>query len=519
VNVTPPVAARTGLASVTRGTIFLLVATLCTVGLTFAARVLIVRTISPSEWSAFSFDLTLSQVLVSFGALGLPLAVARSLPYAASDEERRAMVRVSLWVGGVAAVVAGAALWFAAPAIGTTLGSSLVGAGLRYFAVAVTALTAANLLASVFQGYTNVTPNAVFLQIANPAMFLAFLGFALLVVPGKITYVFALAAYALAGAITLVALVSYTVPRLPHHLPPGPEAPEARRHLLRLAVPLFVMGTMTSLANSGDTLVLGFFHPADVGTYVASLTLARLVLIGINSAAYILLPVAAGTLRVSGRGSVRLIYATVTKWLTTFSLPLALLFLVLPSRSLDFVYGASYATVVRPLEVTVLGAFAATLIGPSSTVLVALGRTRSLVLNAATCGVLDVALSVALVPSQGYLGAAIAWAVANLLFDILCLAQVARVDLIHPFQRAFLLPLAITSLPLGAVLYVAGPHLPVWSLPPIGIGVALAFVLVVVGTRSYGDGDRLLLESVEGLLGRPLPWVRRLVGRSTPPAR
>jgi O-antigen/teichoic acid export membrane protein len=517
VNVTTTATTRSGLASVTRGTVFLLVATLCTVGFTFAARVLIVRTVTPPEWSAFSFGLTLSQVLVSVGALGLPLALARSLPYAASDEERRAMVKISLWVGGVAAAVAGVGLWLAAPAIGASLGSSLIGSGLRYFALAVSVLTVANLLAAVFQGYTNVTPNAVFLQIANPAMFLGFLGFALLVAPGRITYLLALAAYALAAALTLASLVAYTVPRLARHLPPGPEAREGRRHLLRFAGPLFVMGAMTSVANSGDTLVLGIFHPGEVGTYVASLTLARLVLMGINAAAYIFLPVASGTLRVSGHSSVRLIYATVTKWLTTFSLPLFLLFLVLPSRSLDFVYGPAYASVLLPLEVTVLGAFGATVLGPSSTVQVALGRTRQLVLNAVAAGAVDLALSVALVPSQGYLGAAIAWASANLLFGGLCLVEVARTDQIHPFRRAFLVPLAVTAIPLGALLFVTGPHFPLWSLPPIGIAIALLFVLVTIGTRSYDEGDRLLLESVEGIVGRPIPWVRRLVRRGVPP--
>ncbi len=508
--------ARSGLASVTRGTIFLIVATLCTVGLTFAARVLIVRTVSPPEWSAFSFGLTLSQVLVSVGALGLPLAVARSLPYASSDEERRGMVRVALWVGGAAAAVAGVALWLLAPTIGASLGSPLVGDGLRYFAVAVTALTAANLLASVFQGYTNVTPNAVFLQIANPAMFFGFLAFALLVTPGKITYLVALGSYALAGAVTLGALVAYSVPRLPRHLPPGPEAPGARRHLLGLAVPLFIMGAMTSLANSGDTLVLGVFRPGEVGTYVASLTLARLVLIGVNSAAYILLPVAAGSLRVSGRGSVRMIYATITKWLTTFSLPLSLLFLVLPSRSLAFVYGPTYSSVLLPLEVTVLGAFGATILGPASTVQVALGRTRELVIYAVASGVVDVVLAIALVPSQGYLGAAIAWAASNLLFDILCLAEIARTDRIHPFERAFIVPLAVTGVPVGLGLLLLGSRCPLWALPAIGLGIAVAFVAVTIGTGSYGDGDRLLLESVEGILGRPLPWVRRIVRRRAP---
>ena len=105
---------REGLSSVTKGTLFLLVSTLVLVGLTFVSRVLIVRTISPTDWDAYSFGLTLAGVLAALGALGLPNAIARSLPYAATDEERRTIVRGSLWIGSIAGV-AGTVLLYVLP--------------------------------------------------------------------------------------------------------------------------------------------------------------------------------------------------------------------------------------------------------------------------------------------------------------------------------------------------------------------------------------------------------------------
>ncbi|HXQ48574.1 MAG TPA: oligosaccharide flippase family protein, partial [Thermoplasmata archaeon] len=87
---------REGLSTVTRGTLFLLVATLLFVFFNFLARVLIVRNIPPDDWSAFSWSLTLAGFLAAFGTLGLPNAIARSLPFANSDSERRSMVRWTL---------------------------------------------------------------------------------------------------------------------------------------------------------------------------------------------------------------------------------------------------------------------------------------------------------------------------------------------------------------------------------------------------------------------------------------
>ncbi len=508
---------RSGLSTVTRGTLFLLVATLLFVAFNFVGRVLVVRTISPDDWSAFSFGFTVAQVLIAVGTLGLPTAVARSLPYVASDAERRAMVRATLWVGGLASVLAGALLGLLGPSIGSALGSPAIGLGLEFFAIAVTSLILANLLASIFQGFAAVGPNAVFLQIANPAVFLGLLVVAYVVLPGGVSYGVALSAFALAALAALGGLTVYTLLRLPRYLPKGPAAPEAGRTLLRFATPLFFVGAMVSVVGSGDTLVLGAFRPSEVGTYSASLTLSRLVLIGITAASYIFLPVASASLRENHRGSVSLIYATVTKWLAGFSIPLFLLFFVLPSASLGFVYGPEYASIVAPLEITVLGALAVTLLGPSPTMQVALGNTRQLLVSSAIAGGLDVGLALLLVPSEGYVGAAIAWACANVAYSGVCLVQLALAEKIVPIRRTFLLPLLATLLPVGGALFVVRSRIPGWELPVLGLAIAGAYVALILLARAFDEGDRLLLESVEEWIGRPLPLVRRLARRGGRP--
>lgn len=500
---------KSGLATVTVGTLFLLVSTLVLVAFNSLARVLIVRTVSTSAWDAFSLGFALTQVLLAVGSLGIPVAVARSLPTSVREEERRTVVRTALAVGTAAAVVGGLALYAVGPALGKLLGSPLLGAGLGFFALALSSLIVGTLLASVFQGFSNVTPNALFLQIVNPGLFLAFLGLALVIPPFKVTYTDALVAYASSAAVTLVSLVGYAARRLPPHLLRGPGEPGARSRLVHLAVPLGVYAVMASIAGSGDTLVLGVFHFVQVGTYSASLTLARLVQVGISAASYIFLPVASGFVARGNRRAVSLTYVTVTKWLTVLSLPLFVVFVFLPSSSLDFVYGPRYATVVAPLQIVVAGAFIGTLLGPAAMGQVVAGQARMLAVNCAVGAVADVVLALALVPSYGEVGAATAWAVANVLYSSLCLGELAAAEGYHPFRRDFVLPLVVTGVPTSVVLLVFRPNLPLLTLPAIVVGVAVAFAFVVVVTGSVDEGDRLLLEAVERLLGRPLPFVHR----------
>ncbi|MGA9839560.1 MAG: oligosaccharide flippase family protein [Thermoplasmata archaeon] len=510
---------RDGLSSVTRGTLFLLVATLLYVAFNFAARWIVIRSISFSDWNAFSLALALVSVVAAVGTLGLPSAVARSLPYVGSDAERRTIVRGSLTIGGVAAVASAVTLWLLGPWIAGTLHSSLLGPALTVFPIAVGTSIAVSLIAAIFQGYEDVTPNALYVQIVTPGLFVAFLIAVFVLPPRGIYYESALLAYVGANVASLLLTIAYALRRLPRLLSPGVGSPGALGHLLWFAAPLFLVTLTGTLTGTGDTLVLGIFHPTEVGTYTASLTLARLLQVGVGAAAYIFLPVAARFLRLKDLRSIQVTYVTITKWMILFSLPLFLLFLILPSRSLDFVYGPTYAVILLPLQLTVFGAFLTTAFGPAANAQVAFGQTRLLAYNSVIAAALDIGLAFALVPSEGLTGAAIAWAVANAVYTALSLLELAVLTRVHPFRPHFFLPLLVTALPIAAVLALAPVSFPLWSLPVLGVAIAGIFVLVVLVTHSVDEGDRLLLGAVEGLIGRPLPFVRRLGRLGTPRAK
>jgi O-antigen/teichoic acid export membrane protein len=504
--------ARDGLSSVTRGTLYLLIATLGYVALNFVARVIVVRNVTTQDWNAFSLALTLVGVITPIGTLGLPNAIARSLPYSHSDDERRGMVRGSLMIGGASAVLSSLVLWALGPWISSSLGLPALGPALEVFPIAVGTTVAINLIAAIFQGYEDVAPNALYTQIAPPGLFVAFLGAVYLAPSIGLSYETALLAYVAGNVVSLVLAVVYAVRRLPQRLPAGPRDPHAMGPLTRLAVPLLFVGAMSTLSGSGDTLVLGVFHPSEVGSYTVSLTLARLLQVGIGAASYIFLPVAARFLRTNDMSAIQLTYVTVTKWMILFSLPLLMLFFFLPGPSLDFVYGPQYANAVIPLQLVVVGAFVTTLLGPAANAQVAFGQARLLAYNATAAAVLDVGLAVILVPPYGIAGAAAAWAAANIAYTGLSLAELAWITRIEPFRPHFVVPLVVTAVPVALLLALGHWHYPLWSLPVIGIGIALLFLVVMLLTRSVDEGDRLLLGAIEGLLGRPIPLLRR-VGR------
>jgi len=500
---------RDGLASVTGGTLLVGATTAALVGCTLLSRVLLVR--SPAaDWNSFSLELTISGVLGTAGTLGLPSAVAWALPHASHDSERRTVVRTSILATAVVGVILGVSLWLAAPSLARVFGIPNLSLGLEAFSVSISTSLLSGIIVAIFRGYSDAFPNAILLQVVNPGLFLVLLLVAFEVPAVGLTYSVALIAYASASGVTLGLAVIYYVRRLPRHLPPGPRAPEYRGRLLRYAAPLYVSAVLVTIAGSGDTIILGVFHPSEVGVYTASLTLARLVQIGVSSASYILLPVATRLLRRENEQGVHLIYATVTKWLLAFSLPLFALFVVLPQQSLDFVYGPAYTSIVMPLQITVAAAFGTAVLGPSAATQIAYGQLRAVAINSVLAGGADVALAIVLVPAHGYTGAAAAWAISTLLFTALCLSELAVLNGMTPFSRHLGIPLLSTLLPSALALFLLRGIVPEWILPLLGLAVAGAFFLSAFLTKSIDEGDRLLLGVVEGMIGRPVPLIRRL---------
>jgi O-antigen/teichoic acid export membrane protein len=501
---------RDGLHTVTRGTLLMLLGTLVYVGSTFLTRVYLVRTLTLDEWSAFAFAVALTGLLASIGTLGIPQAVARSLPFAPGDDDRRTIVRSAsrLLVGSAIGCTAG--MFVAGFFLGAFYHNPRLAETLEAFSVAVGCSIVSTLVISIFQGFEDVRPNVVFVQILNPAAFFVFVFVVLHLSQGTLAFVEALGSFVAANALMIAGLALYTRRHLAGHLPSGPRAPAAARRLYMFALPLFLVGVAGFVTGNADLLVLGAFHYSAVGSYSATLTLARLLQIGMGSLSYIFLPVATRFVREKDVEGVQLTYATATKWVALTALPLFLLFFFFPAASLGFVYGALYTGPTLSLQILVAGAMVSTLVGPAGATQISFGQTRLLVYNAAISAAVDVVLALALIPPYGAVGAAIAWATANALNPLLSIVELAVLAGVHPFRRHYVVPVALTGVPV-AVLFAFAPLAPTGLfLPLLGLGIAGAFVAVVLLTGSVDHGDALALEVVERMLGRRLTLLRRV---------
>lgn len=486
--------------SVGRGTAVMVVATVVLVGAQFLTRAIVVRNISAPEWGEFNLGLALANLLALIAAFGIPTATARSMAFEETYEARIALVRKALYVSvPVAAASTVLVYLFAAQLAAPFQGPDLVGV-FQLFAFSISLTMLSNVIVGIFQGLERAEPNALFVQILNPILFLAFTGAFVL---GHWGFTGVIWGYVLSWVAAFAALAVYTARRLPPLLRNLSATTfsgdaSARVGFVALTVTLFGVATLSYLTSYADTILLGIFRPSTiVGEYSSAMTLTRLLLVGTGTVTFIYLPVSSRLRRERDFTGLQQTYVTVTRWMALLTLPLTFLFVFDPSFSLAFAFDKDQVGGAGALSILVAANTISILLGPSTATLGGLGETRTVLQYTAYSTVANFALCLVLIPYFGMIGAAVAWSAARLLFPALALGRIYQMHGITPFAAHFLRPLALSAAILVPVYY----FLPVHPSLALVVGlVALPFLVfagAILVTYSVDRGDVYFARAAE----------------------
>lgn len=508
--------------SLGRGTSVMVLSTMLLLLFSFLGRVAVARHLTLEEFGDFSLGISFTGLLSLVALLGLHQAIARTLAHESDPGMRRKVARLGMVITTVAAAVGSSSVYLLAPqlaALFNPAGSPANFADLtlvfRLFSVTLAMTLGTTLLASLFQGFENASANAWFNQVAQPA---AFVVFVFIFLAFHLTLYLATVAWVLSNVTMFAGILVYTVVKLPPFLPRAPIPDRPITGLFSLSVALWGVSTLQFVTAYGDTLILGAFRPeSSVGMYSASMTLARLILAGAGALTYIFLPVASRLHRKGDMASLRRVYVTSTRWVLALTVPILLLFTLLPAASLTAVYGKQYAGGGLALSIITVGAFLSVVVGPVNSCLAGLGMTRQLLLTTVISAATNVVLSFSLIPTFGLNGAAVSWAVARAIYPALGIVALFLAHAVTPFRRSLVAPLVI-SLAVGIPLFVLVGllHLHSWTVFPLFfVGLAI-YLVALLASRSIEDGDLIAFRHLERILGRPFPRIRRLLERGLP---
>lgn len=497
---------------VAHGAAIVLAGTVVGLGLGFLARAVPARLLGPGEYGFLVLGFTVVNTLLVLVNLGLPAGVARNLPRCSSLKDKRGIVYSAVSITLPAAFVIMFLLLSQAETIAVEFfDDPELAPVIAVFAPVLPFLALQNLANSTFQGHKRAKEKVLISNVITPALRLVLVTVAILAGFGLLG---ASAGWMIGIALT-ASYAAYLLYREFPFLRSGSFTPH-HRMLLAFSLPLMISGAMITVLNQADNLLLGYFlESSDVGVYDAAFTVGKMVIAVQGAFAFLFLPVFS-SLHVDGeRREMKRLYAIVTKWQVSLTLPVYLVILLFPDTLLSFLFGQEYSIGGIAMSILATGFFAHVMAGLCGRALIALGYTRTVMWGNLGNGVLNLILNVLLIPLLGVTGAAVASAVSYVAFNSSFVYVLYRKTGILPFTRALARPLVFSMISISLVQVVAESFLRIrfWMLPIIFGMFVLVYGLMFLRFGGLEQEDVELVLAIERRSGINLGPFRKLMSR------
>lgn len=225
-----------------------------------------------------------------------------------------------------------------------------------------------------------------------------------------------------------------------------------------------------------DIVLVGVLRgPVDAAIYTAAtrfLVAGQLGNAAISMAAQ---PQLTKLFAVGDRSGANAVYQATTGWLILLTWPLYLLAAIFGPAVL-LIFGRAYHAGSTVMLILALAMLVATACGQVDTVLITTGRSSWSLYNGLLAMAVNVGVDLALIPRLGITGAAIGWAAAIGITNLVPLVQVALAARVHPFGAGTAGALLLTTLSFAIIpvtaRIVAGDTVTV-TVTAIGIGCAV----------------------------------------------
>jgi O-antigen/teichoic acid export membrane protein len=490
------------LRKVARGSTLNLVGAGLSAAATLGVTVLVTREFSPQVAGAFFTATSLFLIVEILANLGSYNGIIYFIARLRSPRKGRAMIRVAVTPVVIVSVASGAALFVFAQPVAHELFGGHLGNGadpasviraLRILALTVPFASLLDTYTGASRGFHDMRPTVIVDRIGRSTIQLLAVG-----------------AAAVTGAATLLAPL-WALPYVPaailawlwfrrisaRHLRAMPVSPDRLRPdravrrtreldgarasgFWRFTAPRAMAATAQIVLQRLDIILVAIIRgPVDAAVYTAAtrfLVVGQLGNLAISMAAQ---PQLARLFADRDRRNANAVYQATTAWLIILTWPLYLLSVVYGPAVLA-IFGHSYRAGESVMVILGLTMLLATGCGQVDVVLVTAGRSSWSLINWLVALATNVSVDLALIPKHGIIGAAIGWAAALVVSNLVTLAEVGAIVRVSPFGRACLVASVIASISFGAIPYGARML--------IGRGPAVSGLAVLVGCVLFAAG-------------------------------
>jgi O-antigen/teichoic acid export membrane protein len=421
----------------------------------YLTQVMIARLFGPAAFGFYSLGVAAvngAQILARFG---MENGVVRYVAHhqAREDTSRvRGTIIQAIGVTLVLSLVLSAVMFFGAGfAAEWYYNKPFMETVLKAFAVTLPFFTFMMMVLWATQGFQTVTYASYVQQMIRPALFLALVPVFYLLGAGIVGTVAAYGASMLLGSVFAVYYLRKLFPPLFDNKVP---ARFETRELFAVSVPMSITTGAQYLNTWSAVWVMGAFAAAGpVGIFTAAARTATLSTIVRFAFSGIFSPIissfyARGELEDLGR-----LYKDVSRWIFTGAFAIFLPILLL-SREILAIFGPDFTAGWTALVIVAAAQLYSSSVGPTPRMLAMTGNQNVAMVATAAAALVGVAVSFALVPTLGMLGAALGMASAITTENTATMLAVKRRLGFWPYSWAWLKPLAAGVLAAAAAFLV-----------------------------------------------------------------
>lgn len=471
--------------------------------LAFGGQAVFARLLGADAFGLFALGMTVVAVAALLAVFGMSTGLPRYLGELLTRGDRAsaaALARSSMAVSVVAAVVVSVGIAvFREPLALHVLKEAALAPVLPWFAGMVVLQTVGNTLQGLLQGVKQ--PSVAFFAREITQRGVQFGAFLVLYLAG-LQLGGLLIGTAVALAVASASMGWWLLRRMRWlWFETGPVEPGVKASFLKFSGGMFFVALAMFLTEHVNKLLLGFFLDAkEVGLYTIAFSVASLCVFFLQSFNSIFSVKIAELYHTGQQGSLAQMYATVTRWVMTLTLPL-MLWIVFFAEEILSVFGPDFQGAATVLRLLAIGQFVNTSAGPCGFLLVMTKFQRVEMLNGVIIAGLNVGLNLALIPWLHIEGAALAGMVALSGINMLRVAQVRWRLGMHPYTRAYLKP--ITAGAAVALALFGAQQLDLGVLGAVlGGVVAYAVMLLVLWALRLESDDAMIVETIQSKFGR-----------------
>lgn len=488
------VSVRAGTASsvggAARGGAINILGAIATALLTFGVTLAVTRGLPPEFAGVFFTATSAFLVVIGVGQLGtntgLVYFIARARALGRADlipaYLRAAVVPTLVWTTALVVM-----LWFAAPVIAGWINPDqreLSTTSIRMLAPFLWAAALENLAASATRGLGTMKAAAITTMVLRPIVQLVFVVAAV----GFLGPEAAVVGWGL-GYVVSAPVALWWSRRLLHSGIMGSGGVRVGIEFWRFTAPRALMTVAQIAMQRLDIVLVGALAGAvPAAIYAAATRFVVAGQMGTQAVSLAAQPQFSEQLSSGDTASAGRLFRVSTAWLVVMTWPLYLLLLV-HAELMMTIFGDGYSDGAIIVVILAVALMFATALGMVDVVLMMSGRSMWTLINSLIGLGLQVGLCFWLIPNLGVLGAAIGWAAAIIVRNVVALLQVVFALRIHPFGAGTMLSCALSLVAVGAPLVLGrawfGSGAPGLIVGALGASIAYIGGLVLLRQRLH----------------------------------